>query len=88
MPALPNVDANAKHPLLPVAVLAIGADGYCAAVAWREIAPDLTATPVLVAYTEDGQPLDQPRLVVPGDVKGARYVSSLAELRLVNLAHT
>jgi hypothetical protein len=67
MPALPNVDGNAKHPLLPVAVLAIGADGYSAAVAWAEIAPDLTAKPVLVAYTEDGQPLDQPRLVVPGD---------------------
>ena len=88
MPTLPNVDGNAKHPLLPVAVLAVGADGYSAAVSWAEIAPDLTATPVLVAYTEDGQPLDQPRLVVPGDVKGARYVSSLAELRLVNLAHT
>jgi len=88
MPTLPNVDGNAKHPLLPVAALAVGADGYSTAVSWAEIAPDLTATPVLVAYTEDGQPLDQPRLVVPGDVKGARYVSILAELRLVNLAHT
>ena len=59
-----------------------------AAVAWAEIAPDLTATPVLVAYTEDGRPLDRPDSSFPGDVKGARYVSSLAELRLVNLAHT
>ena len=86
-PAFPDVDESTKHPLLSVAILAIGADGYTAAVSWAEIAPDLTATPVLVAYTEDGQPLDRPRLVVPGDLEGARYVSSLTELRLVNLAH-
>jgi DMSO/TMAO reductase YedYZ molybdopterin-dependent catalytic subunit len=86
-PAIPDVDESAKRPLLSVAILAIGSDGYSAAVGWAETAPDLTATPVLVAYTQDGQPLDQPRLVVPGDLEGARYVSNLIELRLVNLAH-
>ncbi|MEE2060408.1 hypothetical protein [Rhodococcus artemisiae] len=34
---------------------------------------------------EDGQPLDQPRLVVPSDVHGGCYVSDLIELRIVDL---
>jgi hypothetical protein len=54
-------------------------------VSWGEIAPEFAATPVLVAHTEDGRELDQPRLVVPGDIKGARYVSDLIEVRVVNL---
>jgi hypothetical protein len=44
------------------------------------------ATPVLVAYTQDDVPLDRPRLVVPGDIEGSRYVSRLVELRVVDLA--
>jgi hypothetical protein len=80
------VDRSAKHPLLPITILALGADGYSAAVSWGEIAPELAATPVLVAYAEDGVPLAQPRLVVPGDREGSRYVSQLVELRIVDLA--
>ena len=82
----PAVDVGAKHPLLTTAILATGADGYSAALAWAEISPTLTAKPALVAYTEDGNPLDQPRLVVPDDLGGARYVKDLTELRVVNLA--
>jgi len=41
---------------------------------------------MLVAYTEDGLPLGQPRLVVPGDLEGARYVRDLVDLRVANLA--
>jgi hypothetical protein len=40
----------------------------------------------MVAYAEDGNPLQQPRLVVPVDTDGARYVRDLIELRVVNLA--
>jgi hypothetical protein len=83
----PNVDVAAKHPLLTVTVLATGADGYAAAVAWAEIAPTLSIKPALVAYTEDGKPLAAPRLVLPGDIEGARYVNDLTDLRVVNLAH-
>jgi hypothetical protein len=32
----------------------------------------------------DGQPLDHPRLVVPSDKKGGRYVSDLTELTVVD----
>ncbi len=82
----PVVDAAAKNPLLSVAVLATASDGYSAAVTWGEASPQFAGTDILVAHTEDGQPLERPRLVVPGDVKGGRYVSDLTELRIVNLA--
>ncbi|WP_430334628.1 molybdopterin-dependent oxidoreductase [Rhodococcus sp. ACT016] len=75
-----------KNPELSFAVLATGADGYRAAVSWGELSPKFGATPILVAYTEDGHPLDAPRLVVPGDIKGGRYVSELTDLRVVDLA--
>ena len=81
----PVVDVSAKNATLSMAIRATGMDGYTVAVAWPEIPPDFTATPVLVAYTEDDQPLDRPRLVVPGDLKGGRYVSDLVELRVIDL---
>jgi len=81
----PIVDVSAKNPTLSMAIRATGMDGYTVAVAWPEISPGFTATPVLVAYTEDDQPLDRPRLVVPGDLKGGRYVSDLVELRVIDL---
>ena len=83
--AAPAVDS--KHASLSVVIVATGADGYSAAVSLGEISPEFAATPVLVACTEDGQELDRPRLAVPGDIKGGRYVSDLTELRVVNLAH-
>jgi hypothetical protein len=82
----PEVDAAAKHPSLTLTILATGADGYSAALSWGDISPSLAPRPALVAYTEDGAPLDQPRLVVPTDREGARYVKDLTQLRVVNLA--
>jgi hypothetical protein len=84
--AEPDVDAAAKHPSLTLAVLATGADGYSAALSWGDISPSLAPRPALVAYSEDGAPLDQPRLVVPSDLEGSRYVKNLTELRVVNLS--
>jgi hypothetical protein len=81
----PIVDTSAKNPLLSLAIRATGADGYTVALAWAEVLPDFTATPVLIAYTEDEIPLDRPRLVVPGDIEGGRYVTDLSELRVVSL---
>jgi DMSO/TMAO reductase YedYZ molybdopterin-dependent catalytic subunit len=84
--AQPVGDAAAKHPLLSLAILATGADGYSAALAWGEVSESMAPKPPMVAYAEDGNPLEQPRLVVPADTDGARYVRDLAELQVVNLA--
>ena len=82
--AEPTTDATRKNPLVALTILATGADDYRAALAWAEISPDFAGTQALVAYTEDGQPLGGARLVVPGDVKGGRYVSDLTELRVMD----
>ncbi len=75
-----------KNPQLRLAVVASGSDGYQAVVSWGEFSPDFAAIPILLAYTEDGQPLSAPRLVVPGDKKGGRYVSGLTGLKVVDLS--
>ncbi|WP_060722145.1 hypothetical protein [Pseudonocardia sp. EC080625-04] len=76
---------DAKNDLLSFGVLAVGADGYRALVSYGEVSPDFGNRGLLVALTEDGKPLDQPRLAVPGDVKGGRYVSDLVELRVARI---
>jgi hypothetical protein len=68
---------------LAFGVLAVGADGYAALVSYGEVSPDFGDRGILLATGEDGHPLDRPRLVVPGDLKGGRYVSDVVELRVV-----
>lgn len=74
-----------KNDQLSFAVLAVGADGYSAAFAYGDVSADFGNRGLLVALQEDGKALAQPRLVVPGDVKGGRYVGDLVELRIVRL---
>jgi hypothetical protein len=71
-----------KNDQAALAVTATGADGYAATLSYGEIDPDLGNRGVLVATAEDGKPLARPRLVVPGDVKGARDVSDLVALHV------
>jgi DMSO/TMAO reductase YedYZ molybdopterin-dependent catalytic subunit len=82
----PIADDSAEHPLLTVAVVAKGADGYAATLSWAELTTALTSEPALVAWSEDGVQLERPRLVVPEDLKGARFVSDLTTVRVVQLA--
>lgn len=67
-------------------VLATGADGYQAVLAWGEVDPDFGAQPVLVAWQRDGQPLGDgqgvARLVVPADKRGGRHVATVTRLEL------
>jgi hypothetical protein len=72
--------------VLAVGVLAVGSDGYAALVSFGEISPEFGDRGVLLATAEDGKPLERPRLVVPGDVKGGRYVSDVVELRAIRTA--
>ncbi|WNG85320.1 molybdopterin-dependent oxidoreductase [Mycobacterium sp. ITM-2016-00317] len=74
-----------SHPFLTIAIVATGADGYAATLAWTEVLSEGTPSPALIAWAEDGTPLEQPRLVVPGDRNGARQVKDLTELKVVQL---
>lgn len=76
---------TAKNDLLNFAVVAVGADGYSAVVSYGEVSPDFGNRGIMLATSEDGTPLARPRLVVPGDVKGDRYVSDLMSLQVVRV---
>ena len=86
LPADALATTPAKNDQLSFAVLAVGSDGYSAAVAYGDVSADFGNRGLLIALTEDGKALERPRLVVPGDVKGGRYVSDLVELKVVRLA--
>ncbi|WP_329050890.1 hypothetical protein OG738_02610 [Amycolatopsis sp. NBC_01488] len=60
------------------AVVAVGEDGYGAAVTLAE--ERTGGRPLLLSTVEDGVPLALPRLVPLGDVKGGRYVSGVTAL--------
>lgn len=80
--AHPRFDTAVKNDQLRFFVAATAGDAYRAIVSWGEIDPRFAGTEVLLAITEDGQPLDDagPRLVVPGDTEGGRYVSGITKL--------
>lgn len=85
-------EEDVRNDLLRFGVLAIGSDGYAALVAYGEVSPDFGNKGILLAVAEDGVTLERPRLVVPGDVRGGRYVTDIVELRVTRVgklrAHT
>ena len=74
-----NVD-----PISTLCVMARARDGLHCVIRWHEVDPTLTNRIILVAYEQDKQrltPVDGPlRLVVPGDVRGRRYLRGLVQL--------
>lgn len=83
----PAFDEGAKNDKLNHAVVVTASDGYVAAVAWGEIDPEFENKEVLLALREDGAPLvDGPRLTVPGDGRGGRYVSAVVDVTIVSTA--
>jgi hypothetical protein len=44
--------------------------------------PELARTQILLATSMDGKPLAKPRLAVPGDKGGGRYVDDVTTIRV------
>lgn len=81
--AQPRFDASKKNGSLRGVVAATGGGDYRAVFAWAELDPGFAKSQVLLAVSEDGSPFEDasgPRLVVPQDTKGGRYVSELNQL--------
>jgi len=80
----PQFDPTVKNDRLRFYVSATGTDGYQAIVAWAEFDPFFGNKQILLAVTQDDQSLaaQAPRLVVPGDIRGGRYVSLVDTIRL------
>jgi molybdate transport system substrate-binding protein len=81
-----NLNADVRNDKLSMFIVATGSDGYQAVISWGEIDPEFANQPILVAYEEDGEPLEGDdgtfRLVVPADARGGRYVFGLVSLNL------
>ncbi|MBB3769795.1 hypothetical protein FHS55_000381 [Angulomicrobium tetraedrale] len=77
------IDPAAHGALLRTLVIVTAGDGYTLVLSAGELAPDLGNTPVLLAYARDGVPIEparSPRLIVPGDARGARNVLDVARI--------
>jgi DMSO/TMAO reductase YedYZ molybdopterin-dependent catalytic subunit len=83
--AKPRFDPRVKSDSLRYAVLITALDGYQAVLSWAEIDPTGAGKEILLARSADGVDMPRPRLVVPGDAHGGRYVSDVVRVRLVKV---
>lgn len=74
------VNGPEKNAYLRHTIFVTGKDGYVAALSEGEIDPKLEGKRVILAYDKDGQPLDAPRLVVPGDAHASRSVHDVVSI--------
>ena len=85
------VDPDAHKGLLRRFLVVTGRDGYTLVLSAGEIAPELGARQIILAYERDGAPLDPAkglRLVVPGDARGARSVLDVARIDIKTVEKT
>ena len=77
-----GIDDSAKNPELRHAIRITAKDGYVVVTSGGEIAPDFGAKGVIVAYGRDGKPLDDFRIVMPGDKHGGRNVRDVVSINI------
>lgn len=84
------MDEEIKNDILRFYAMVTANDGYQVLISLGEIDPQFGNSPYLLAWDEDGAPLEGDsgplRLVVPGDVHGGRYVSGLVSIEIVDAA--
>ncbi|MGA0613730.1 molybdopterin-dependent oxidoreductase [Paracoccus sp. KR1-242] len=74
------LDQDHKTALRHVLLVTAG-DGHQVAFSIGEIAPDFGNRPILLAYEMNGAPIpDGLRMVVPGDLRGARHIKDITTL--------
>jgi DMSO/TMAO reductase YedYZ molybdopterin-dependent catalytic subunit/uncharacterized membrane protein YgdD (TMEM256/DUF423 family) len=77
--ARPVLPTGTPNPQLRLVVTFVAADGYQLSLGWGEFDATAGNRPILLAYWMDGRPLNTegPRLALPGDDHGGRYVDSI-----------
>jgi molybdate transport system substrate-binding protein len=84
--AQPNFNADVRNDKLSTFIVVTASDGYQAVIAWGEIDPEFGNQPILVAFEQEGAPIADEqgpiRLIVPGDMRGGRYVSGIVNISL------
>ena len=84
-----DVPGDACNPLLSHYVVVTATDGYQVVLSGGKPNPNVGNAPVLLAWEQDGAALDADnapaRLVVPGDIRGGRYISGVISVEVVAL---
>lgn len=85
------LDTDLHGALARSLVVITAGDGYRLVLAAGDLAPELGDAPVLLAHAREGEPIAAaraPRLVVPGDRRGARQMFDVAriEVRVIDAA--
>lgn len=83
--AQPKFDPAVLNGALRLAVVVTGSNGNVVTFSWGELAPEFGGEEALLAHTEDGEPLTMPRLMIPGDEKGGRYVTDVVKVDVVDV---
>ena len=77
-----GIDDATRNAVVHHAIRITATDGYVIVLSTGEIAPDFGNTQALVTYERDGKPLNNFRLVMPGDKHGARDVHDVATIAI------
>ncbi|HXO01623.1 MAG TPA: molybdopterin-dependent oxidoreductase [Stellaceae bacterium] len=75
-------DAGEKGAVVRHAIRITAKDGWVVVTSTGEIAPDFGDKGTLVAYERDGKPLDDFRIVMPGDKHGARNARDVVTIAI------
>jgi len=77
------LDGLQRNGELAKTFLVTAKDDYQIAFSVGEIHPEFGNTPLMIATEVDGKPIeDGPRIVVPGDTRGARAVQKVVKIEL------
>ena len=77
-----GIDDAAKGAELRHSIRITGKDGYVVVTSTGEIAPDFGGKAALVVYERDGKPLDDFRIIMPGDKRGGRNVRDVVTIAI------
>ncbi|MBV9859648.1 MAG: hypothetical protein JO038_06065 [Alphaproteobacteria bacterium] len=77
-----GIDDAAKDAEVRHAIRVTASDGYVVVTSTGEIAPDFGGKAALVAYERDGKPLDNFRIVMPGDKHGGRDARNVVSIAI------
>ena len=75
-----GIDDATRNAVVRHTIRITASDGYVIVLSTGEISPDFGNKAALVAYERDGKPLDNFRVVIPGDKHGARDVHDVVTI--------
>jgi hypothetical protein len=77
-----GIDDSGKSAELRHSIRITAKDDYVVVISTGEIAPDFGAKGAIVAYARDGKPLDDFRIVMPGDKHGGRNIRDVVSVNI------